>query len=222
MWGVLCFLAAVACCGAVNTTKRGSVDYGKVREDVRMVFQAYPSAQDLPPAVLRLGWHSSATWDPHHTPHGGSNGATMRYEPESGYYKNRGLKIARDALVPVRDMHPGLTFSDLWVLAAYEAVEYMGGPHIDFTPGREDTPREQVTCPPEARLPGWEDSASAMRAHFHRMGLTDREMVALMGAHSVGHTRPENSGFPHYHWDITATKFDNIYYRFLLEQPWQY
>jgi hypothetical protein len=56
----------------------------------------------IAPAVLRLGWHASATYDPTTTPHGGSNGATMRFEPEATYNENRGLELAKEALFVLR------------------------------------------------------------------------------------------------------------------------
>jgi len=46
--------------------------------------------------------------------------------------------------------------------------------------------------------------------------------VALLGAHSVGHTHKEISGMPFYQWDTTPDTFDNIYYQFLVNQAWQY
>lgn len=44
--------------------------------------------------------------------------------------------------------------SDLWVFASYLAIEHLGGPAIEFVPGRPDA----ITggpehCPPEERLP---------------------------------------------------------------------
>ena len=100
---------------------------------------------------------------------------------------------------------------DLWIFAAYTAVEHLEGPVIGFTPGRVDategthptfpplfqshflgscSPGDWHTggdnCPPEDRLPEWDDTAAMVRETFGRFGLGDREIVALMGAHSVG------------------------------------
>ena len=129
------------------------------------------------------------------------------------------LDIARDALLSIKDMN-SISFSDLWVLASYVAVEEMGGPFIPFEGGRIDA-TDKSACPPEERIPAWQDTAQEMRHKFKRMGLDDRDLVALMGAHSVGHTYPENSGFPYMQWDNSPTKFDNMYYVFLINQGWQ-
>ena len=53
------------------------------------------------PVLVRLAWHASGTFDKE-TGTGGSNGATMRFNPESGHGANAGLKAARDFLEPVK------------------------------------------------------------------------------------------------------------------------
>jgi cytochrome c peroxidase len=53
------------------------------------------------PVLLRLAWHASGTYDAE-TKTGGSNGATMRFSPESDHGANAGLKAARDFLEPVK------------------------------------------------------------------------------------------------------------------------
>lgn len=58
------------------------------------------------PVLLRLAWHASGTYDKE-TGTGGSNGATMRFAPESDHGANAGLKAARDFLEPVKGkLHP--------------------------------------------------------------------------------------------------------------------
>lgn len=53
------------------------------------------------PVLLRLAWHASGTYDKE-TGTGGSNGATMRFAPESEHSANAGLHKARDFLEPVK------------------------------------------------------------------------------------------------------------------------
>jgi cytochrome c peroxidase len=55
------------------------------------------------PVLLRLAWHCSGTYDAE-TKTGGSNGATMRFAPESAHDANAGLKAARDFLEPIKRM----------------------------------------------------------------------------------------------------------------------
>lgn len=44
------------------------------------------------PLLVRLAWHASGTFDAK-SGTGGSNGATMRFAPESGHGANAGLKV---------------------------------------------------------------------------------------------------------------------------------
>ena len=121
---------------------------------------------------------------------GGSNGATMRFNPEKGHGANAGLHVAQDVspcmllinavhavgvshepctallsccmslrwacaeqlLEPIKKAFPWITYADLWTLAGAQAIEEMGGPHIDWRPGRSDQ-LDGAKCPPDGRLP---------------------------------------------------------------------
>lgn len=53
---------------------------------------------------------------------------------------------------------------------------------------------------PQGNLPGacgpWKKSAEDdLREVFYRMGLDDKDIVLLSGAHTLGRCRPSNSGF---------------------------
>lgn len=199
------------------------VNWEHVRRDILHEIKEHPHYDkgSVSPLLLRLTWHSAGTWDPDGKPLGGANGASMRFEPEKGYEDNKGLELARELLERVKAKHTAVSFSDLWVLAGYVAVEDLKGPHIEFQPGRIDVNTGgPETCPPEDRLPFFHDNVAEMRKKFHRMGLTDRDMVALMGGHSIGHTHPEHSGFPYHNWDLTPLIFDNSYYDFVLRDWW--
>ena len=123
---------------AHSAGRSGSVDYAAVRRELTLLMDN-PSWDDgsLAPVFLRLAWHSSGTYDKA-TNTGGSNGAGMRYETEAADPENAGLEVARAFLEPVKRRFPGISYSDLWILAAYVGIEYTGGPAIEFTPGRTD------------------------------------------------------------------------------------
>lgn len=57
--------------------------------------------------LVRLAWHASGTYDKE-TGTGGSNGATMRFAPESAHGANAGLKAARDFLEPIKGTYPSI------------------------------------------------------------------------------------------------------------------
>ena len=50
---------------------------------------------------------------------------------EGDYAANAGLKVARDALEPVKYKFPWISYADLWTLAGATAVEDMGGATLD-------------------------------------------------------------------------------------------
>lgn len=128
---------------------------------------------------------------------------------------------------------------------SYMRVQVMGGPKIPMKYGRKEASGPDM-CHPEGNLPAgaapWPsggDAAGHLRAVFHRMGLTDQDIVALSGAHSVGRAHPGRSGLCHKpetkytapgvcpvgtsatggaSWTPEWTKFDNSYFA-LVKDP---
>ena len=134
----------------------------EVREDLELLFA---ESQFMRPRALRLAWHSAGTFDAEglRPPGaiGGSSGATMRFEPEASYAVNRGMSEVIEALKPIHGRHATqISVSDLWVYAAYVAVEEMGGPSMEFVPGRVDLDSGGDNCPPEERLPTPDQSST--------------------------------------------------------------
>jgi len=163
---------------------------------------------------VRLAWHASGTFD-QVSKTGGSNGATMRYIPESSDGANAGLEKARAFLEPVKQKFPGISYSDLWILAGNTAIEEMGGPKLGFTPGRSDVP-DAKNIPPNGRLPDAAQGAKHVRDVFYRMGFNDQEIVALVGAHCLGRCHTDRSGFSG-PWTRAPTTFSNLFFQELLE-----
>ncbi|KNE67471.1 hypothetical protein AMAG_11933, partial [Allomyces macrogynus ATCC 38327] len=98
----------------------------------------------------------------------------------------------------------------------------MGGPKVPWTPGRTDKTEATVKAtdiPPNGRLPDAAQGAPHIRDIFYRMGFTDREIVALLGAHSVGRCHTDRSGYSG-PWTYTPTRFSNQYYKLLLSVKW--
>lgn len=181
------------------------------------------------PLLLRLAWHSAGTFCKQ-TSTGGSNGATMRFEPEIAWGANAGLKQAQDLLEPIKKKFPSVSYADLWIYAAIVAIEEMGGPKIAFKPGRSDK-ASGAACPvwegathkdgrlPSADMGSPDKTAAHLRYIFNRMGFDDREIVALSGAHGLGACHTDRSGFwgP---WTRAPTTVSNEYFRELLENTW--
>lgn len=190
------------------------------------------------PLLLRLAWHTSGTFDKY-SQTGGSNGATMRFQPESIDPENKGLEKAREFLEPIKAKHAWISYADLWTLAGVVAVEAMGGPKIKWYPGRRDAPNpmEKNTLPRQdssveltdqetffpiienGRLPDANKDQNHIRQVFQRMGMNDQETVALIGAHCVGRCHTYNSGF-HGPWTTTPIRFSNSYFLQLRDKEW--
>ena len=125
-------------------------------------------------------------------------------------------------------------------------VQEMGGPKIPMRYGRKDASGPDM-CHPEGNLPGYKepfpeggDAANHLRTVFHRMGLTDEDIVALSGAHTVGRAHAARSGANHKaetkytapgacpmgtgtpggaSWTPEWVKFDNSYFKLIIEKP---
>lgn len=170
------------------------------------------------PMAARVAWHSAGTYDAGDST-GGTDGATMRFEPEKSDPANAGLSIIRDMLHPVIVNHPELSEADLWGLAGAMAVEFLGGPTVPYTFGRTDD-GDGRRCPAHGRLPDAAQGAEHLRSVFGRMGFTDDEIVALSGAHTLGRCHLVRSGYDG-PWTHNALKFDNEYFRNLMTLEWQ-
>jgi len=196
-------------------------DIKKVRDDIKAILKkdGYDDGS-LGPVFVRLAWHASGTYDKK-SKTGGSNGATMRFKPESTDAANAGLEHARAFLEPIKQKNPWISYADLWTIAGCVAVEEMGGPKIPWKAGRSDKPAtvKATEIPPNGRLPDAAKGAPHVRDVFYRMGFNDREIVALSGAHSLGRCHTDRSGFDG-PWTFSPTRFSNQYFTLLLNTPW--
>lgn len=185
-------------------------DYLKEIDKARRDLRALIAYKNCAPIMLRLAWHDAGTYDKT-TKTGGPNGS-IRNEEEYSHGANNGLKIALEFCEEVKAKHPKVTYADLYQLAGVVAVEVTGGPSIDFAPGRKDS----KVSTREGRLPDAKQGAPHLRDIFYRMGLSDKDIAALSGAHTLGRAHPERSGFDG-PWTTEPLKFDNSYFVELLK-----
>ncbi|KAJ7965541.1 Ascorbate peroxidase [Quillaja saponaria] len=202
------------------------------REDIKELLKTTFSH----PILIRLGWHDAGTYNKNiedWPQRGGANGS-LRYEIELKHAANAGLVNALKLLQPIKDKYSGVTYADLFQLASATAVEEAGGPKIPMKYGRVDVSGPEQ-CPEEGRLPaaGPPSPADHLREVFYRMGLSDKEIVALSGAHTLGRSRPERSGWGKpetkytkdgpgapggQSWTVKWLKFDNSYFKDIKEK----
>ena len=172
-----------------------------VRSDVREAIQSDPT---MAGSILRLAFHDAAVYDGRVLKgKGGSDGSIM-YEMD--WSENRGLE--RKSLKFINELvskqnsgeNKGgkLSIADTIALAGAEAVEVAGGPHIAIRMGRQDTyePSSRTLLRPikgetersdiVTTLPSPGLDSLGLRIYFKRLGLDEKEFIALMGSHDLG------------------------------------
>ncbi|CAL1362429.1 unnamed protein product [Linum trigynum] len=197
------------------------------REDIKQIL----NSKFCHPILVRLGWHDAGTYNKNIEEwprRGGANGS-LRFEIELKHAANAGLVNALSLLQPIKEKYSGVTYADLFQLASATAIEEAGGPKIPMKYGRVDVSSAEE-CPEEGRLPaaGPPSPADHLREVFYRMGLNDKEIVALSGAHTLGRSRPDRSGWGKpetkytkngpgapggQSWTAEWLKFDNSYFK---------
>jgi L-ascorbate peroxidase len=160
------------------------------------------------PIMVRLAWHDAGTYCAE-TNTGGAN-AISCFAPEASHGANNGLAWARDTLEPIKKDFPEVSYADLYQFASIVAIAHAGGPKIPFRFGRTDA--AEGDCTPDGRLPDATKGESHLRGEvFHRMGLSDKDIVALSGAHTLGRCHKDRSGFEGA-WTAEPLTFDNSYF----------
>ncbi|XP_021759552.1 L-ascorbate peroxidase 3-like [Chenopodium quinoa] len=189
---------------AATTKSVVDVDYLKQIEGARKdLLDLLQKNKNFSPIVLRLAFHDAGTYDAK-TKTGGPNGSIRR---ELSNPPNNGIKVAVDFCEQVKAKYPKVTYADFYQLAGVLAVEVTGGPKIPFIPGRPDSRDQQDS----GALPNPNGDAKHLRDIFYRMGLNDRDIVVLSGAHTLGRANNDRSGFDG-PFTEDPFKFDNSYY----------
>ncbi|KAL0409872.1 UNVERIFIED_CONTAM: L-ascorbate peroxidase 2, cytosolic [Sesamum latifolium] len=186
-----------------------SEEYQEAVEKCKKKLRGFIAEKQCAPIVLRLAWHSAGTYD-WKTKTGGPFG-TIRHPAELSHEANNGLDIAVRLLEPIKQQFPILSYADFYQLAGVVAVEVTGGPEIPFHAGRQD----KTDPPPEGRLPDAKKGSDHLREVFGHMGLSDKDIVALSGGHTLGRCHKERSGFEG-PWTRNPLIFDNSYFKELL------
>lgn len=149
------------------------------------------------PIMVRLAWHDSGTFNVNNGI-GGAN-ATIRFEQEITAPPNAGLTGALNLLKPIKEAHPDVSWADLIQMSSAAAIKTAGGPELPMRYGRMDALEQDcgdTTGLPAGNspFPKGETPPQHLRTIFHRMGMTDEEIVALSGAHTIGRAYKNRSG----------------------------
>ena len=168
--------------------------------------------------LLRLVFHDASSYDSSKNTLSGLNGCV-----NMDFDSNAGLQ---DGLTFLAETKAKLNFfisnADLFVLAAISAVEAAGGPVIPYSYGRTDG---ECSCEKDF-FPDPESDAATTTDELNssildRLGLSERDITALLGAHTLGKTEEKFSGYKG-GWippDQRST-FDNLFYFVMINRPW--
>jgi len=195
-------------------------DVENIREEIRTLIR---SNRPLAPKFVRLGFHDCV---------GGCDGCVdMQTEPD-----NNGLDIPIQALTSIvaKWKNDLISRADIWALSAMVGAEMTQNREefrMDYV-GRIDCEDTGNVCRNangnvrpcrfdlgDAReMPGSNLLTHELLDFFsHNFGFTPQEVVALMGAHSIGTASRQNSGFDGpAGWDDTNDVLDVDYYRKLI------
>jgi serine/threonine protein kinase len=186
--------------------------------------------------AVRLGFHTGGTYESASMRYGFAHGDCVVRQLGQADPANRGLERVPLEVSQLRNSADGALFlnmsnADLIALigAVGATTASRGGMSMVWRRGRVDVPssaQEQSVCPMHGNLPdallGGDNSyphtrtLEAIRVKFQRQGFNDRELVALLGAHSLGGLHESLSGFPNGLWTLKRDVCDNTYFRNLL------
>ena len=230
--GIQCIILLLTCAEAMQIIPTFE-DYEKAKSDLLHLIQSVKRGRDLPmiAGTVRLAFHDCIGEDKcdgciDHTHRG-----------------NAGLKIVTDRLDALYDAsHKGkISRADFYALAAVVAltrstvdapVKFLG--LKNFKVGRKDcstSPHQIQSVNPPDGVDGTKETFQFFKANF---GFSVREAVALLGAHTLGRCRLENTGFvgafvderfstvPQGQTTLAPTSvLDNAYYRMFIDiVPW--
>ncbi|KAL6848008.1 hypothetical protein ACP4OV_022136 [Aristida adscensionis] len=148
------------------------------------VEQYYDKDATIAPGLLRLHFHDCFVQgcDASVLISGASSERTA---PQN--FGLRGFEVIDDAKSQLEAVCPGVvSCADILALAARDAVDLTGGPSWPVALGRRDG---RISSAADAKaLPSPFDPVSVQRQKFADQGLTDHDLVTLVGAHTIGQT----------------------------------
>lgn len=149
------------------------------------VREAASSDQSMPPALLRLHFHDCFVQ--------GCDGSVLisdGEDPEKNATGHQGLKafdVIDKAKSRLEGVCPGVvSCSDIVALAARDAVSLVNGPPYQVLTGRRDGTTSDISA--AANMPEVQDSIEVLKAKFREKGLSERDLVVLSAAHTIGTT----------------------------------
>lgn len=226
----------------VTTQCMNPDDYAAIEDSIRQIMGVlgdHCGAEECPQAdwagcVLRMAGHDFMDFDPA-SGRGGSDACTDMEDPD-----NKGLQecLAHGEFgFSLRDVYQHhctrISLADFLVVAAEAVMSILRDRVSVSNPGAAalhfkerflfGRTTSNENCHFEAqRLPNPEIGCSDVRRVFmDNLGLDTRGAAALMGVHTLGRARPENSGYSGFWSDPENSRlFNNNYYVSMLVKGW--
>jgi adenylate cyclase len=158
------------------------------------------------PAYIRLAFHDAGNYSVE-TSRGGLD-ASIQFELDRE--ENKGLEFFVNQIQTFqKELHLQnieISIADLIAIASKIALEKLGGTKLDITPGRIDS----LTAGERMKTPHVNFTIEELISAFQTMGLTEKDLVVLSGAHTIGYQN--KIAFTN-----TPYEFDNSYFTNLLD-----
>lgn len=110
-----------------------------------------------------------------------------------------------------------MSYNDLLQLGAYTAVQYCGGPEMEFKSGRPDIDLEEAAPSENALIikPNELVANSVHAPRFQSLNLAPHHYVAMMGSYTIGFAN-DNDKSKENRWTMNPYVFDNTYFKEVL------
>lgn len=198
---------------ALPPTPPALPDFKAVAADVRRILEPGRA-----PNFVHLAWACASSFRV--TDYlGGCDGARLRFSPLKDAPGHFSVEEAMRLLRPIQKRYTALSWADLIVLSAQVSLEESGALPMPFCGGRTDAegPSESDAYLLPRIAGRSNDTLATFRDWFMVMGLSDREVVALLGGvHSLGEMKRPFSGA----WTADPESFDNSYFATLAGERW--
>ncbi|KAJ3671624.1 hypothetical protein LUZ60_007703 [Juncus effusus] len=151
------------------------------------VRQATQSDPTIPAALLRLHFHDCMVH--------GCDGSILVRSPANGNLEKdspnhaglRGMEVIDSAKAQLESQCPGVvSCADIVALAARDSVSLTQGPAYDVLTGRRDGTVSNIAD--ANNMPVVRDSIDVLKSKFATKGLSDKDLVLLTAAHTIGTT----------------------------------
>ncbi|XP_008786545.2 peroxidase 43 [Phoenix dactylifera] len=155
---------------------------------VRSVVRAAASSDPtVPAALLRLHYHDCIVQGCDASILIEKTDAKRPEKQAQSHAGLRGLDVIDRAKAQLETACPGVvSCADIVALAARDSVVLSRGPNYKVPTGRRDGRVSNETD--AANMPDVNDTIAALRAKFAQKGLSEKDLVVLSGAHTIGTT----------------------------------